>query len=193
MNDRPVIHVDSLQGRALKALRNQEPGAERRILEVLAGAVLDGDEIDASFQRVANAVMLKVMAQGRLPPKPKGRPKVEQGVGLSIAYRYLALRDAGVPFKDAVARTAAEFHKEERHIMRLVRLHKSWIGATIEERKRRRDWWVMCAEVRERFEPSEYEQACDDAASRAASRDLSGEIEQVFLSAVERAFATDKN
>jgi hypothetical protein len=146
---RKKITILSQQEQALKALANDENGADLNILHVLAGAVLSGGKVDADFQLVANAIVAQSVIFGKLPPKKKGRPESNDGVhGFGVAYKYFSLRDSGVSYANAVAQVAAEFHKDERHIMRLVKENKSSIGLSLDDRERNREWWRMCAEVR---------------------------------------------
>lgn len=147
---RKKITILSQQEQALKALANDENGAELNVLHVLAGAVLSGRKVDADFQLVANAIVAQSVIFGKLPPKKKGRPESNDGVhGWGVAYKYFSLRDSGVSYANAVAQVAAEFHKDERHIMRLVKENKSSIGLSLEDRERHRKWWRMCAEIRQ--------------------------------------------
>ena len=141
----------SMEDRALKALSNNESGAAFEVLQTLAELVVDGKEIDPDFQKIVNAIVAQAVFSDGLPPKKKGRPESSEGLnGFSVAYRYFSLVDSGVRYTEAVAQVAAYFHKDERHIMRIVKKHKWEIGGDDPtERERKREWWKICDSVDE--------------------------------------------
>ena len=132
--------VGEFEEQTLQSLRDGENGAEWDILERLVLVVLSGEKIDPVFQSVVNAIVAKAVISGKLPYRSRGRPADLLGgvSGWSVAERYLELRDSGLLYRDAVAGVAAEFHKDERHIMRLVKESRSGVefrmGGTAEER-----------------------------------------------------------
>lgn len=149
--ERKRIHIPSLEERALKALSTNENGADYHILEILMGSVLQGREIDPDFQKVANAIVAQSILCDGLPPKKRGRPKDgSENIGISVAAQYYEMIDAGVGYANAVEKIAADFHKDERHIMRIVKANKHWIGETKERRDSNRKWWRICAEMEEK-------------------------------------------
>lgn len=188
--------VPSPEETALRALANDENGADYGVLLALAGLVLQGKLIDADFQKVANAIVAQSVLFERLPTKKKGRPKDPNGGdGWSVAYRYFELVDSGARYADAVAQVAAKFHKDERHIMRLVKENKGLIGETLEDRNRQRKWWRLCAEMHAKALASGGEppmawmlKAFEEADSHAKERDLIAELDQVIDEVLDRRF-----
>jgi transketolase len=79
-----------------------------------------------------------------------GRPKVEKldAIGLQAASRYWEMIDSGVSYEEAVQKLSSEFHKSERHIMRLIAPHKKTVGETPEKRAIHRNWNSMMYEIR---------------------------------------------
>ena len=139
---RKAITLRTRQQQALMGLIDDKNGAERVILEELTWAVLHGDAIEPIFQSVVNAITARAIVCEKLPLKPKGRPKdISNDIGWSVAYQYFALKDGGVSYEKSVAEVAAEFCKDERHIMRLVKENKSRIGVTPDARKKTRTWF----------------------------------------------------
>lgn len=196
--ERKRITIPSLEDRALKAIANNENGADYGVLQVLAGLVLGGREIDPDFQKVANAIVVQSLLFDTLPPKRKGRPKNEDGDGFSVALMYYDLLDSGVRYADAVAQVAGEFHKDERHIMRIVKENRHLIGNSKEERQKKRDWWRICAEVRESViakggTPADEQmlKVFEEADARDRKRDLVGELDEIIEAVVNRRFPTD--
>lgn len=151
--ERKRITIPSREEQAIRALANDENGADYGALQTLAGLVIAGQEIDPDFQKVVNAIVAQAVFFDSLPPKKKGRPKDPNGLdGWSVAYRYFWLVDKGVPYAEAVAQVAAHFHKDERHIMRLVKENKHLIGGDDPvQRKVKRDWWQLCADMEEKI------------------------------------------
>ena len=115
-----------LESDALQGLINGEVGGEYRVLDILAKAVITGLEVSAGFQSAANFITAKSLISGKFPSQKKGRPKVKNGVdGELVAAQYIAMRSAGIRYSDAVAQLAATHHKDERHILRIVKQNKS--------------------------------------------------------------------
>lgn len=135
--------------RALQALAKNENGAEFAILELLGAIVMSGEKAGASFQLVANVIVAKSVLNGKLPLKKRGRPKNPDGLNAyDVAIRYFAIKDSGLSYENAVGQIAATLHKDERHIMRLVREAAPMIGITAEQRTAKRKWWAYFGEMR---------------------------------------------
>jgi hypothetical protein len=189
------------QEQALKALADNENGADLNVLRVLAGAVISDEKIEPDFQLVANAIVAQSVLFGKLPSKTKGRPKSPDGVNAKdVAEKYFRLRDNGVSYSDAVANTSARFHKDERHIMRLVKEGKSAIGNNPEDRKRHRAWWTMCAEMHQSVIDAGGESALDrymrivmEARERDSQRDPMAELDDLIDKVLARINIADTN
>lgn len=149
MDKKKIFTLKSGEQIALDELRADKSGGEFKVLEVLAQSVLCNLPIPNDFQAVANLVIAKAFVAGKLPSKSRGRPISEdQSLGWSIAYLYFQLRDAGMSYADAVSEVSARFHKDERHIMRLVNANKDDIGGDdFKVRARYRAYWELCAEI----------------------------------------------
>lgn len=147
--DRKRITVPSREQVAISELLAGESGAEFRVLEVLAQSVLSGLPISVDFQAVANVVMAKAFVAGKLPAMKRGRPiSFGQSIGWNVAYYYYQLRDGGMSYADAVSKVSERFHKDERHIMRLVNANKSQIGGDDREaRSLKRELWERYVEI----------------------------------------------
>jgi hypothetical protein len=143
------ITMKSREQIALDDLKAGKSGAELRVLEVLAESVLSGLSIPVDFQSVANIVIAKSYVLGKLPPMSRGRPSAEdQTMGWQVAFLYFQFRDSGMSYADAVSKVSARFHKDERHIMRLVNANKDEIGGDdLEARRQHREYWKLCAEM----------------------------------------------
>ena len=50
-------------------------------------------------------------------------------------------------YSQAVGEVMQEFHKSERHVMRLVGESKYLIGEALKDRERRRAWLDLCAQM----------------------------------------------
>ncbi len=174
-------------------------GADRDALMLFAGLVADRQEIEPDFQRVINLLIVQSVFFDKLPPKKQGRPKDESSdITFSVAYSYYEMVDAGVNYAEAVQRLTERFHKDERHLMRLVRAGKESCGDTVEMRQRNREWLTLCADMRERsmaegkkphletmlemFAASEREQS---------QRDIIAETDKSIDGILSSRFATD--
>lgn len=198
--ERKRITIPSIEEQALKALANDENGADLWVLQTLASLVLAGREIDPDFQKVANAIVAQAVLFDRLPPKKKGRPKDPDGIdGWSVAYQYFSLVDSGVRYADAVAQVAAYFHKDERHIMRIVKENKHQVGGdNPAQRKTKREWWQLCADMNEAA-ISEGKELVDIAMheiletqiARDEERDLIAELDAMIDEVLNRRIPTD--
>lgn len=181
-------YVLGREERALKALANDENGAEYGVLEQLIATLLSGEKVGADFQLIANAIIAKSVLCGRFPLKKRGRPDNLDGVNAcDVAIRYFELRDNGVSYEDAVTQVAASHHKAERHIMRLVREGKPLIGSTPEQRKQKREWWAYCGVMhRSRIAAGEEPyllfaiRICKEAEARRLNRDSVAELDVVI-------------
>lgn len=194
------ITVPSVEEQAIKALAKDENGADYEVLLTLAGLVVAGREIDPDFQKVANAIVAQAVLFDSLPPKKKGRPKDPDGLnGWSVAYRYFSLVDSGVRYSDAVAQTAAYFHKDERHIMRIVKENKHQVGGDDPaKRKAEREWWQLCADMEEAViseggEPSviRMQRMLETIRARNEDRDLIAELDAMIDEVLNRRTPTD--
>jgi len=196
--ERKRIHIPSLEERALKALSDNENGAAYHILEILMSSILQGLEIDPDFQKVANAIVAQSVLYGGLPPKKLGRPKNEgENIGFGVAVKYYEMVDGGASYADAVAKVADEFHKDERHIMRMVKANKHWIGETKESRDLKRQYWRVIAEMEEKIvsqggklplaQMLENLEAMREADSK---RDLISELDDQIDAVLDRRFPT---
>jgi AraC-like DNA-binding protein len=98
------------------------------------------EENGAEFE--ALNYFLGTVLVGALPMQKLGRPKVEKldAIGLQAASRYWEMIDSGVSYDEAVQKLSTEFHKSERHIMRLIAPHKKTVGETPEKRATHRSW-----------------------------------------------------
>jgi hypothetical protein len=136
-----TIKVDPETNKLIRRVAQEENGAEFEALNYFLGAVLAGEKIVPDFQKLINLIVAKSVLIGALPMQKLGRPKVEKldSIGLEAAYRYWNLIDSGVPYEEAVQQVSSEFHKSDRHIMRLIAPHKKTVGETSEDRMRNRD------------------------------------------------------
>ena len=198
--ERKRITIPSVEEQALRALTKDANGANFEVLLTLASLVINGREIDPDFQKVANAIVAQAVFFDRLPPKKKGRPKDPDGLhGWSVANRYFSLVDSGVRYADAVERVAAYFHKDERHIMRIVKENKHLIGGDDPaQRKAKREWWQLCADIHnaaisEGREPAIIAMGKVLATQRARNeeRDLIAELDAMIDEVLNRRIPTD--
>lgn len=196
--DKKRVVIPSFQEQTLRAVLENENGCDRRVLEVLAGLVLDGQEIEPDFQKVANAIVAQAVFFDALPPKKIGRPpEKEASMGIEIAARYYELFDRGMGYAKSVEAVAKRFHKDERHIMRLVKENKHWIGETREERDANRKWWQICREVEEQVRASGKKPASETMLDYLAElreadskRDPITELDHQIDAVLERRFPT---
>lgn len=200
MNKKRVA-LPGLQEQALRDVFEDQNGADRHVLEVLAGLVLSGQKIDPDFQLVANSIVAQAVLFDTLPQKRRGRPKEEGGSkGIEIAIRYFELFDMGVGYAKAVEAVAKEFHKDERHIMRLVKEKKHWIGETKEKRDKNREWWQLSRWAEEQVRASGGKPASermlewlDELSENDRKRDPIAELDRKIDAVLDRLFvATDK-
>lgn len=181
-------------------LADEENGAEYGVLLQLAALLLSGREIDPDFQKVANAIVVQSLLMDRLPPKRKGRPKDgDDAQVFAIARHYFDLMDNGARYADAVAEVGTKFHKDERHIMRMVQEGKKFIGNSKADRDRNRDWWRICAEMHTAViaaggEAAEMKMQRHYAqmAAREASRDPMQELDEMIDEVLSRRVPTGK-
>ena len=193
-DSRKEYYVLGCEERALEALAKNENGAEYGVLMQLAATLLSGEKVDARFQLVANAIVAKTILCGKLPAKKRGRPENTDGVNAcDVAMRYFELRDNGVSYEQAVTQVAAIFHKEERHIMRLVNEGKSLIGSTAEQRKHKKKWWAYCGEMHrsrvaagKETHPYFANDISKESEIRSLSRDPIAELDMVIYSVLNK-------
>lgn len=127
---------DSAEKKLIRRAAKQENGAEFETLRHFSMKVLVGDAIEPDFQKTVNLIVAKAVFIGALPPEKLGRPKREEldSIGLEAAHRYWQMIDSGIRYEQAVEILSGEFHKSERHIMRLIAKHKKSVGDTPEIR-----------------------------------------------------------
>lgn len=133
----------------IKAVAAQQNGAEWECLQKFTGDLISGSKIDPAFQAVINLIVAKSFVLQALPLKKLGRPKNQEtdALGRKIALEYWDSRDGGTSYSEAVQRLAERFHKDERHIMRMVEKHKKIVGLTLEDREERRQWAAIASEA----------------------------------------------
>jgi len=158
-----VIECESESVTLLRAVAARENGAEWDALHELTDRVIFGLDIDSDLQRLVNLIVAKSFVQGGLPSMKRGRPKSDETeqLGRDVAQAYWDLRDGGTPYAEAVATVSERFHKDERHIMRMVKAHTEDVGATLERRQMWRRWveamrWAYSAEGNREPKPSVY-------------------------------------
>lgn len=134
------VACESATDLLLKAVLEDENGAEWDLLNAFAEQILAGSEIDPNFQTVINLLVTEIVFCEALPLKKRGRPKSENSeeIGLKIAQTYWDFRDKGESYSSALNQVAEQFHKDERHIMRLVNTHKKSVGEDFQEREANR-------------------------------------------------------
>jgi hypothetical protein len=144
-----TIQVDPETKKLIRRVAEQENGAEYDALNYFLGAVVVGEKIAPDFQKLINVIVAKSVLIGALPMQKLGRPKVEKldSIGLEAAHRYWRLIDSGVAYDEAVQQVSSEFHKSDRHIMRLIAPHKKTVGETPEKRAANRSWNNMMYEM----------------------------------------------
>jgi hypothetical protein len=138
-----TVVVDPIERRLIRDVAEHKNGAEYEALEYLLGAVIRGEKVPSSLQKLINIIVAKCLFFGALPLRKLGRPKQEalDVVGLNAAEKYWELVDSGVSYQEAVETVSSEIHKSERHVMRLVAKHKKKIGETKEAREAYRSYW----------------------------------------------------
>ncbi len=137
-----TVTIESQEKKLIQRVATQENGAELEALSHFAGLVVWGDAIDPKFQNLINLIVAKAVMFGALPMEKLGRPKRKEldSVGRNAAERYWEMMDSGIGYPEAVELLSKEFHKSERHIMRLIAPHKKIVGETVEDRLRNRQW-----------------------------------------------------
>lgn len=192
---RLTVRIEDPQDAALRALAEGKNGAELGVLELLAALAVAGQEVHQDFQRVANAIVAQSVLLGKLPSKPRGRPKDEDNdVGRHVASDYYDMRDAGASYAEAVAELSAKYHKDERHIMRLARLGRRYVWSTKSDREKWRDLYrVFPAEAVEMFAQRRDEIARDyqQVKEAAMGHDFIGELDDLIDAELDRMNFTD--
>ena len=143
------ITIPRIEDLYLKAVAEQANGAEWECLQEFMKDVIAGEKIDPKRQATVNLIVAKAIFLGALPMKKLGRPKSSEAedLGLDLAQEYWVLRDSGTSYSDAVRHLSEKVHKDERHVMRLVKKHKRTIGLTLEDRQRNREWTELMANI----------------------------------------------
>ena len=122
--------TESFESSVLADLRNGKDGAKYNVLSTLAKFVLNDIEVSPRLQRVANLIITRSLLENKLPQKKNGRRKDRTGIdGELVASKYKELMDSGSSYADAASTLAAEFHKDERQIMRIVKENKEIVAA----------------------------------------------------------------
>ena len=120
---------ESIESSVLAGLKNGVVGAEYNVLNTLAKFVLNGIDPSPKFQKVANLIIARSMVEDKFPKKKGGRPKVPNGIdGELVAARYAEFMDSGLSYEHTVSKLALDFHKDERHIMRIVAANKQIVA-----------------------------------------------------------------
>lgn len=137
-----IKNVESETSKLTRHVSEQVNGAECDALNYFSGAVIFGEKIAPDFQKLINLIVAKSVLNGALPIQKLGRPKVKKLdlIGLEAAHLYWRLIDSGVAYGEAVQQVSSEFHKSDRHIMRLIAPHKKTVGETAEKRAANRSW-----------------------------------------------------
>lgn len=193
---RLTVRIEDPQDAALRALAEGKNGAELGVLELLSALVVAGQAVNQDFQRIANAIVAQSVLLGKLPSKPRGRPKDDDNdVSRHIAENYYFMRDAGFSYDEAVSKLTKEYHKEERHIMRLVRFGRRYVWPTKSDREKWRDLYRgFPAEFVEMFsqrcdeQTREYERVKEDV----MQHDFIGELDDLINAELDRKTLPDK-
>lgn len=156
-SSRKRIRIQTWAERSYEAVAADSNGAEWDVLCKFASAVVWEHPIDPLAQRLVNLIVAKAVLVGSLPPARRGRPVAEsaQEFGRNLAEEFFAMRDNGVPYKDAIGELSARHHKDERHLGRTIKEHTEWVGKTRIERDRRRQWWSLMAEMNAKHGPNQ--------------------------------------
>lgn len=144
-----TVTIESQEQKLIRRVAKQENGAEFEALRQFAGNVVFGNPIDPMFQKLVNLITAKAVLIGALPLEKLGRPKREEldSIGFLAAQRYWDMIDSGIGYQSVVEKLSSEYHKSERHIMRLIAKHKKSVGETLEERSRKRRWNEVMSDV----------------------------------------------
>ena len=187
----------------MRSIYENDDGADREALVLYASLVVNGQTIEPDFQKLINVLITQAVLSNKLPPKKLGRPKDESKHSpFIVAYRYFEMLDAGVSYANAVDQLSKEFHKDERHLMRLVSAGKKELGETLERRQLMREWWTACAVAHEAKESrgeksglSSDLEALEAESKRMdedhAKRDLFAETDEMIEKLLTARFATD--
>ena len=126
----------------LKAMLEEKNGAEWGVLNHFTGLVIAGAKIDSNLQAAVNLIVAQIVICEALPAKKLGRPKNQQteDMGLEVAKTYWDMRDKGESYSNAVSQLMDDFHKDERHIMRLVKTHEKSVGEDFQAREKKREF-----------------------------------------------------
>ena len=193
MTDRKRITFVSEQQRALKELYNGKNGGDLNVLQVFSRAVVNGQAIEENFQLVVNAIVAQSVFREKLPSNPKGRPiKPDMDYGYDVAYRYFELKDSGVSYSDSVAEVAASFHKDERHIMRLVKENKHLIGLTADDRNKTRASLKTCCNSESKYLIYVSELLKEDREQQPLRQPVA-ELDDLIDKLLERTLVADTN
>ncbi len=139
LSKRIVSHLTPDAAAVLDFLKGK-PGSERGVLERIAEATLNGQEVSADLQKIANALLAKALLDEKLPTKAPGRPRDEQAElkRVEYAYRYFELFDKDV--RHAAQKVSEKFHREVRQVHRDQKKYRWLIGWCEEYRDRFRAW-----------------------------------------------------
>ena len=144
-----TLTIDTEKKKLLRRVSNQENGAELEALMNFALDIVWGHRIEPWRQNMVNLIVAKAIYTGALPLKKLGRPNRDEldSIGRDAANRYWEMVDSGLSSQKAVELLSGEFHKSERHIMRLIAPHKKSVGETLEDRDRNRNWMRAMREL----------------------------------------------
>lgn len=134
--------ADARFAHLLTAVLEQKNGAEWECLNQFTGEVIAGHPIPPNLQEVVNLIVAKAIMCEALPQKVQGRPKTNDAdaIGEAICQKYYDLRDRGASYSEVVSQIAVEIHRDERHVMRIVKKYKETVGLTLEDRTKKRVW-----------------------------------------------------
>jgi len=153
------IRIETRAQRLHRAIQENVSGAEIACLRELASNVIWEQPIDPLLQFLANTIVAKAVIQGSLPSERRGRPKDDgmQEFGETVAREFWTMRDSGTPYKNAIQTLSERYHKDERHLSRVIKSYTSDSWKTREGRDRDRAWWGLVAEFRRDHGPSQIE------------------------------------
>lgn len=193
------LKIPTQEDNSLRSLITNPNGAEYEFLVFFVGCIMNEHPIDPDLQSVANAILVKALLLDSLPEKKRGRPEANDFASRhDIAHTYFELVDAGASYADAVREISMKFHKDERHIMRIVKKMKPLIGDTLEERNKNREWWDFCAKIHQSVTNSGrkttdeiMKEAYQKSHDQWVQRDFIGEMDTKIREIVSRRFAAD--
>lgn len=169
-------------------------GADYVVLECLTYCVSGGRPISQELQQAANLIVARSICKDSLPAKKKGRPKDKMGIDADlVTEKFIEFVDGGSTYADAVANLAEEFHKDERHISRIVSNRRGFVSGKQYLAKVSRQF----PELQETWEQMEYLWKKQKESMRAPTdpeADALSKVQQLdAIDAKIAAFAKDRN